>query len=190
VNEFFRIYRDPEARQKKLRLYRIESQSELDLEWLVGTRFIQAPTPPILTALAAGSGPDLPDAFLFDQIPLFSARFVECLRGAGVDNLDCYEATLVDDDGQAMPVPYFAVNIVGLVGCVDHQKSTKHPMSAYPMTEFEHLVIDPGAARGCRLFRLADNPSFIIASRDVKVAMDRENLINVRALSLDDRTAY
>lgn len=190
MNEFFRIYRDPEARQKKLRLYRIESQSELDLEWLVGARFMQPPTPPIRSVLAAGSGPDLPDAFLFDQIPLFSERFVACLRGAGVDNLDCYEATLGDDEGRVLPAPYFAVNIVGLVGCVDQQKSKKHPMSAYPMTEFDHLAIDPVAARGCRLFRLADNPSFIIASRDVKEAMDREGLVNVRALSLDDRSAY
>jgi hypothetical protein len=190
MNEFFRIHRDPDARQKKLQLHRIESQSDLDLWWLTGERFLEPPTSPIQTVLAAAPAKDFPDVFLSDQIPLFSARFVECLRGAGVDNLDCYDAAVVDAKGKPVPVPYVAVNIVGRVACVDHRTSRKRPLSAYPMTDFEYLAIDPVAAGGCRLFRLADNASYIIASREVQEAMDKADLVDVKALSLYDRYAY
>lgn len=186
----YRLYRDPEARQKGLVLYRIEGQPSLDLPWRAGQRFAKAPPTPIRCTVTGPAGAVLPDAFLFDRIPLFSDRLVQCLRAAGVTNLDCYEAQLADASGKVLTAPYHAVNIVGLVAAADQGQSEKHPLSDYPMTEFTRLVIDAQATRGSKLFRLADNPSFVIIDEDVKRALDAADLVNVRALSLDNRSAY
>lgn len=190
MSSYYRIYRDPQARRKGLTLHRVASLPSLGVYWLVGQAITKEVPTPIRCTLKAIDGAVLPDAFLDEKIPLFSEKFVNCLKLAGVTNIDCYPAQLVDASGMALPTRFYAVNIVGLVAAVDQAKSEKHPLSDYPMTEFARLVIDPEAARGCRLFRLADNPSFVIADDTVKRAMDEANLINVRALSLDDRSAY
>lgn len=190
MSEYFRICRDPDARRRQLRFHRIGSLPDLDLEWLVGARFGQAPPTPIRVELAPGPEALLPDAFLFDQIPLFSGRFLSCLQSAGVDNVDRYRAQIVSAEGEPVDTEFHAVNIVGLIAAVDAARSRAHPLSAYPMLEFEHLVVDEAAVGANRLFRLADNPSFILVNRAVRDAMEGAGLVNVRALSLDDRLAY
>lgn len=190
MSAFYRLYRDPDARRKGLRLFRLDAQPDLDLQWWVGQRFSHAPTTPIRCTLAPGAAEHMPDAFLFDQIPLFSSRLVECLRGVGVDNLDCYEAVLETTDGRPHPAKFFAVNIVGVVACVDEVRSIKDALSAYPMTEFRELVVDPAAVGGAHLFRLADNPGFILVDEAVKRGLETLQPINVRALQLTERAAY
>jgi hypothetical protein len=186
---FYRLYRDPEARSKGLRLHRIESQPSFDLAWRVGQAFVKPPTAPIACTLEDINASDLPDAFLFDQIPMFSGRLVDCLLAAGVANLEAYPATLTIENGPRLEVPYFAVNIVGLVSA-DMAASRYDPSSSYPMIEFSELHIAPQAAHGARLFRVAENPSFIIVSEDARRAMESQPLVNVRALPLDQPAAY
>lgn len=186
----FRLYRDPEARKKGQTLYRVVEQPSLDLSWRVGQRFARPPRTPIRCIVAGGDGAVLPDAFLSDRIPLFSDRLVHSLRAAGVENLDCYEAQLIDASGVLLAARYHAVNIIGLVAAVDRSRSETSPRSGYPMTEFTHLVVDEQAARGCKVFRLADNPSIVLVDDAVRRALDVVDLIGVRALALNDRAAY
>lgn len=187
---YFRLYRDRDASRKGLRLHRIEAQPELDLPWRSGQAFAQAPSQPIVCTLHDRPGATLPDAFLADRIPLFSQRLVQGLLDAGVSNLATYAAELRTAGGQLVATDFHAVNIVGLVACADLEASLRHPLSDYPMIEFTRLVIDAEAARGCKLFRLAENPSFILLDESVKRALDALPLINVMVLSLDDPAAY
>jgi hypothetical protein len=189
MTNFYRLCRDPAAYDKGLKLHYIKSQPMIDLPWLAGQRFTKPPTQLIVCTLEDRGATDLPDAFLFDSIPLFSGRFVECLRAAGANNLDTYPAALKIADGPVMDVPYFGVNIVGLVGA-DMSASKYDPESWFPMIDFDALHIDPVAARGARLFRLAENPSFIIVSEEIKCAMEALPLIDVCALSLDNPAVY
>jgi len=187
---YFRLYRDRDASRKGLRLHRIESQPEIDLPWRAGQAFAEAPSQPIVCRLQDRPGATLPDAFLADRIPLFSPRLVKGLLDAGVSTLATYAAELRTSGGELLATDFHAVNIVDRVTCADLEASIRHPLSDYPMIEFSRLVIDADAARGCRLFRLAENPSFILLDETVKRALDALPLVNVKALSLDDPAAY
>lgn len=187
---FYRLYRDPDARRKGLHLAVIGEQPEIDLAWRLGCSFENPPSVPIRCLLGDRSGPDLPDAFLSDRIPLFSDRLIQCLQIAGITNFDCYKAEVFDNKGEAVSRVFFGVNIIGLISCVDMVNSEIHPLSEYPMLEFRKLSIDEEATRGAKLFRLTENPSFIITTDEVKNIIDKANLINVCALSLDNRAAY
>ncbi|WP_237081817.1 hypothetical protein [Myxococcus xanthus] len=56
------------------------------------------------------------DAGLIIDVPLFSQRLIEVLKGAGVRNLDLYDAEVIDREREKTYSHYKAVNIVGLVG--------------------------------------------------------------------------
>jgi hypothetical protein len=70
------------------------------------------------------------------------------------------------------------------------QKSRIEPTSRAPMLDLRELVVNEAAARGARMFRLAENPSFILVTESVKNMIERANLSNVQALALTDRRAY
>jgi hypothetical protein len=187
---YYRLRSDPFARRKGLHLARIDRQPDSDLPWWVGTRFATPPTAPIRCTLDERGGPDMPDAFLAEGIPLVSERLVEVLRQAGVDNLDTYPAQLLDATTGAVVSNCHAVNVVGLVRAVDMTRSTYDPESEFPMIEFDRIVIDPAAAGELRMFRLAENPSYILVGQPVKHALDAAALVGVVAVSLEERIAY
>ena len=187
---YYRLYRDPAARQKGVQLARMGAQPELDLAWRAGHPFKKPPAQPVRCMLDARGGPDLPDAFLAERIFLFSDRLIECLQRGGVDNLDIYQVDLLDSQARRVAVGYKAVNVIGLVAGMDQAASTYDPQSQVPMLEFAHLTIDEKKAGGLRLFRLGENPSFIIVSEAVKEALDPVDLVNVSAISLTDPAAY
>lgn len=189
MTTFYRICRDPEVYDKGLKLHYIKSQTMIDLPWLAGQAFAKPPTQLIECTLDDRDATDLPDAFLYDSIPMFSGRLVDCLRAAGVTNLDTYPGVLKYANGTVIDVPYFGFNIVGLVGA-DMAASKYDPDSWFPMIDFDELHIDPAATRGAPLFRLAENPAFIIVNDEIKRAMEALPLINVRALPLDHPAVY
>lgn len=189
MTSFYRLCRDPDAYNKGLKLHFIKSQTMIDLPWLAGQAFAKPPTQMIECILDDRGAIDLPDAFLYDSIPTFSCRLVDCLRAAGATNLDTYPTTLKSGNGSVINVPYLAVNIIGLVGA-DMSRSKYAPESWFPMIDFDELHIDPVAARGARLFRLAENPAFILVSNEIKRAMEAVPLIDVCALALDNPAVY
>jgi hypothetical protein len=190
MTSFYRLCRDPQVYDKGLKLHYIKSQTRIDLPWLAGQAFAKPPTQMIECTLHGDRGAtDLPDAFLFDTIPTFSGRLVHCLQAAGVTNLETYPATLKIADGPVIAEPYFGVNVVGLVGA-DMSASKYDPESWFPMIDFDELHIDPAAAHGARLFRLAENPAFIIVTEEIKRAMEALPLIDVCALPLDNPAVY
>ncbi len=190
MTTFYRLCRDPDAFRKGLNLHYIDTQTFIDLPWLAGQLFVKPPTELIESTLYEDDeAAQLPDAFLLDSIPLLSGRVVGCLRAAGVANLDTYPAILKSADGKVIDTPYFGFNVVGLVGA-DMSRSKYVPGSWFPMIDFTELHIDPVAAQGALMFRLAENPGFIIVREKVKRALEALPLVDLCALSLDNRAAY
>ena len=187
---FYRLREDVGARRRGLRLAVIGKQPEIDLPWRMGIRFGKPVPAPVSCTLDPRGGPDLPDAFLSKRIPLFSARFIEALRNAGVDNLDCYPAELRAPDGSEIPTKYFATNVIGKIECVNLEASSFDPQSEYPMLEFQRIVVDDVKADGARMFRLAENPSFILVAEEVARSLDSSALIGVQLVPLDQAAAY
>ncbi|AHG92990.1 hypothetical protein J421_5455 (plasmid) [Gemmatirosa kalamazoonensis] len=190
ASRFYRLRSDPLARRKGLHLARIDRQADSDLPWWVGARFAAPPATPIRCTLDESGGPDLPDAFLAEAIPIMSARLVDALRAAGADNLDAYDAQLVDPRTGAPVGDYRAVNVVGLARAADMTSSVYDAASEFPMIEFDRVVVDPAAVGELRMFRLAENPSYILVAQGVKDALDAVGLVGVIAAPLDERIAY
>ncbi|HYD52538.1 MAG TPA: hypothetical protein VEA99_07920 [Gemmatimonadaceae bacterium] len=138
--------------------------------WSSGQRFAAPPRAPIVVTCTPEGEAEGPPREMHDaNLLLMSDRLVAALRGAGVDNIDTYPATLVHaQTGERWP--YQAVNIIGLVRAADLGKSvwTNHDGEALFDTSFESLAVDERAARGQLLFRLAENTGTILAHERVR----------------------
>lgn len=71
---------------------------------------------------------------------IVSERLKVALQNAGVDNLDYYPASIFDSKGVTAQLRYYAVNIIGLVACIDIERS-----------QFKGRTID-GELKGIRRF--------------------------------------
>jgi hypothetical protein len=187
---FYRLQRDANARRQGLNFVRIATYPDPGIPWFAGVRSDVAISEPLRCVLdAERGGPDIPDVFL-SQIPLFSSRLLKCLKEAAVDNLDLYDAELVDPRTRQVNTDFKAVNIVGKVRCVDLEKSEFDPRSEFPMLEFRRIVVDEEKVGDLRMFRLAENPLFILISDEVKAALGEAPLVGVQAAPLDSPAAY
>lgn len=186
---YYRLLRDNEANLKGLRIPRIDDGPDLDVSWSLGTKIKARIPTPIRCTLDPASGTDMPDAF-FWKIPLFSDRLVEVLTTAGVDNLDTYDAEVVNPKSRQVRADYKATNVVGKVECVDMKKSAFDERSQFPLIEFSKVVINPKKVGRAKMFRLAENPRFLIVSEQVKKALDGQEWVGLSVISLDDDAAY
>lgn len=101
----------------------------------------------------------LPITFLPE--PVFSVKFIQALRNAGVNNLDTYEVKITNPDTGEEIHGYQAVNIIGTISCavMDASQSDRIIEDQHI---FRKLVIDPSRARGFYLFRLAESTQDIL----------------------------
>lgn len=120
--------------------------------------------------LSPEQSPALPAAFINVKVPLFRDDLIEALREAGVDNIDCYDARLIDPDNGRAHTNYKAVNILGMVAAADMKKSVATVHDGIPLVDvsFDKLVIDHQKTYGFLLFRLAENNSAIVIHERVK----------------------
>src|SRR4051812_14105237 len=140
MSDYYRFHWDADAPARGVRLASIAEQPDTDYSWITGSRIRQTVPEPLRSTLSADAGPDLPDVFLGDWIPLFSKRVLDALEGAGVDNIDTYAAEVVDPRTGRVSRDYRATNIIGLIECADMKKSKYDRSSSFPMIEFEHIV--------------------------------------------------
>jgi hypothetical protein len=159
-----------------------------EVAWTMGIRCPYRIQEPIQCYLEPDSGPVMPD--LIPASPVFSRRFIDALKSAGVRNLDIYDAEVIDRERGKSYQNYKAVNIIGRLSCADLEKSEYLPGYKQPLMKFRNLVIDESRAMGQPLFRLAENTLFILVSEPVKEAIEAANLIGVRVVSLEDPSAY
>ncbi|MFP2962769.1 imm11 family protein [Myxococcus sp. 1LA] len=156
--------------------------------WTMGVRYPKPVPQPIRIPLDKRSGPVMPD--LLAGLPIFSARLVEVLQTAGVNNLDLYETEVVDEVRNKTYTHFKAVNIIGRVSCADLTKSVSVSGHSPPLMEFEKLVIDESKTMGLPMFRLAEAVQMILVSETVKQAISDAKVMGVRVVSLDDPSAY
>lgn len=108
-----------------------------------------------------------PGHFFPGSIPVVSARFVEMLRAAGIDNFQVFPAIL-EGIGGAEWHDYFAFNAIGVVDSLDLAKSDG--LEIMPegedgepsLCDFSHPVVDPKKVRGLLMFREARMPPLLI----------------------------
>jgi hypothetical protein len=127
-----------------------------------------------------------------------SGPFVEALKSAGVDNVDYYPAQIIDEASGETTSGYQAANIVGLVACVDREKSVYTMMPGFPtdtigrngVFEFKLLHLDHAKVRGAKMFRLFEKTSVIVVHEAVKEAIEKAGLRGLRLVPADGLEAF
>lgn len=115
-------------------------------------------------------------------VPLIRHDLLEVLRGAGVDNMQVFDAVLHDTAAGQDHTNYSALNILGLVSAADLSKSTL--MRGESLTgvdhDFQKLVIAKDAVPSDLLmFRLAESVNAIVVHEKVKAAIEARAIVGM-----------
>jgi hypothetical protein len=110
--------------------------------------------------------------------PLMHDSIVEVLRDVGVDNIDVYDALLVDTADGTEWTEYKAVNIIGVVAAVDVARSRFDPAHADRLmtSRIEGLTLDEKKAGDLLIFRLAEKLSAIVVHEKIKQAIEATDI--------------
>ena len=161
--------------------------STVFLDWLSGNRFpIEIPEP-LQFQLDPDGGNFLTD-FFPPAIPLMSVNMLDALTLAGVDNIDSYEAILLDRSGSPIQEEYRAINIIGSVACADLENSDcevdhfDDPVGV----DFNSLVIDETRTNNLLFFRLHEAPNGIVIHDSVRSQLEPLNLSGIQFLKPED----
>jgi uncharacterized protein DUF1629 len=186
---YYRFHRDNEAPLKGLRLAQPISGPQLGVTWGLGTKIKKAVPTPVRCTIDAAKGATIPDIF-FWKIPLYSDRLLAALTNAGVDNLETYDAEIANHESSEVRTDFKATNVVGKIECVNLKKSEFDKSSEFPMIEFSKIVLNEKKIGKAKMFRLAENPLFIVVSQEVRDALAGDEWIGLSITSLDDDDAY
>lgn len=137
--------------------------------WTLGARFASPPAQPIVVRWDPETR-GLRKALYDATIPLMRRELVEAMRGAGVDNLECFDARIEAPDTGEHDDSYVAVNVVGAIAAADlaQSKFSDHSGRRRIDMDFDALTLKPHAPRGALLFRLAECTSGLVIHARVK----------------------
>jgi len=148
-------------------LNRIGKRPSLDEPWMTGFPRLGSYPSPLRFEIDPTSNGDLMADYYGECYPLMSDRLIAAFSEAGCDNLQLFDAEIYDPIHDKLHTHYKAVNILGLVSCVDREKSKILVDDGMLAMSFDGFTIDPVRAAGKRLFRLEENVSVILVSEEV-----------------------
>jgi len=100
-------------------------------------------------------------------IQVYSNRFLDALIKSGINNLQVFDATLTNPDtGDTWKDSYKAVNVVGVIDCVDLEKSKYDDIGAGALA-FREIYIDETRTNGALCFRVPQAISKIFLHKSV-----------------------
>lgn len=112
------------------------------------------------------------------EYPIIRDDLIEALEAAGVDNLQLFDALLTNPEDGVRHTNYKAFNIVGVIAAADPDGSEQMGTSDSEMidVDFDSLMIDEAKVAGAKFFRLAESVNAIIASDDVRQAVEARGI--------------
>lgn len=146
--------------------------------WRLGTPITDPVPQPLVYTLAPDYGGTPKPMYYEKAIPVLRDDVRDALARAGVDNIQYFDAVLVNPATGQEWRDYKAYNIVGLVACADMAASRLMGTGGARLgdVDFEALVIDESRTGGARLFRLAENVSAIVVDEAVKAAINASGI--------------
>lgn len=137
-------------------------------------------------SLASDESDQLELSDYYPGAELMSARLVETLRAAGVDNLQTFPAIVSDTRRDRRIDNYLVVNVIGLVSVANMSTSISRPLADVQF--FESLTIDPAKALDLLMFRLAESRGDVIVSERVAKRIQEGRFIDVTLEPLAEAT--
>jgi hypothetical protein len=162
----------------------IDLVSHDDFDFNTGNRFNpQFPTPVVFQLDDDIGGREWPTLLL--PQPVFHIKFLSALRLAGVSNIDEYSVEFIDRDDNHFPTArdYRAVNIIGLVDCIDLKRSEFEDFDE--MYIFESITLNKEKAGNADFFRLARAESYIVVSSRIAARIGTRSFPDVRFDPMD-----
>ena len=158
------------------------------LEWMQG-RHMPSPSPDrkLILDLSLESGDyrgDIIDGFL----TLYSDDLKGALEQQGVDNIEYFPVGLRDQNTNTLEGGYSIANIIGLLDCVDMEKSKVKWRRSGRGFHFLSMVLDERKTHGAKLFRLGADPTKVIINEDLKQYLVDETdlLVGVKIMRTED----
>ena len=116
--------------------------------------------------------------FMQRSIPVGSRLFLDCLRRAGVDNLQTYPVHLHNTSTDEELVDYEAFNVIGVVDAVDLAASTFDEVMpggdpVPPLLDFERIVFAHARTAGLGMFRIPQNRTLLFVHESVMDVLDQ-----------------
>lgn len=146
-----------------------------DAPWVLGRPIVAQVPQPLVYRLDPARGGNLCAMYDDCSHPLMRDDLIAALQAVGVDNIQYFDAMIVDPATGHEHRNYKAFNVIGLVAAADLKKSVLAGTSdsTYIDVEFDRLAIDEAKAAPFRLFRLAENATTIIVDEAVKREVER-----------------
>ncbi|NVJ18616.1 imm11 family protein [Myxococcus sp. AM010] len=156
----------------------ITSGPTLPDESIMAGKWVEADTLPRLVYEVDTPDDEPCQHFMSGGAVLASERFIQVLRGAGVNNFQCFPALLVNPETQKQRSGYFLFNVLGLIKAADMQKSSFETLMEadaegvdVSLVSFNNIVLDGTKSRGLHMFRLAESPAVLVIDESVKTAL-------------------
>lgn len=135
----------------------ISSPIPMEISFMAGRIINEKLESPLNFLLENISGDVLPDYMsLGGGKLLFSKRLINTLTSSGVDNLQLFPAVIHVKNLNILFKDYYAVNILGLVKCVDMIKSDYTEIMP-DLYEFSRISINMKTTRAEKIFRIAES---------------------------------
>lgn len=163
-------------------LLSFDDPNDENLIWISGKRFTTAPQEPVVLSVERGEGGVLPTLNMA-PVCLMVDRLAEVLTHVGVDNIDLYRAQIHDLNTGIIHSDYKAFNLIGAVSAAD-MRASKFIAHGGPMisVDFDHLALNPAAAHGALMFRLAESMNGIVVHETIKQAVESAGIDGVQFL--------
>jgi hypothetical protein len=155
--------------------------------WFAGQKFSKPPEVPVKVRIIE----DNEDGKLLayhNPVCLMSNALADVVSKAGVDNIDFYDAVIVDATGKVRQQGYKVFNLIGKIRAADLQKTEfmTNNESRLVDASIEKLALDEKKARGALMFRLAEAVGTVVVHASVARAIDAANFEGVELQEIDD----
>ncbi len=157
------------------------------LEWMQGETITSPMTQnPLLLDLSLESG-SFRGAIIGGFLTLYHRRLCTALTEFGVDNIRYFPVVLRDQKTGKTENDYFLVNIIGLLDCVDMNKSKVNWWASGMGFDFVSMVIDENKTQGLSIFRLKDDPTKVLISEELKrYLQEKKVLVGTKLIKPED----
>lgn len=161
-------------------------------DWVAG-KVMQSPGENLVLDLSLESG-DYRGHIIDGFLTVYHDELKEALESKGVDNVQYFPVRLRDQNTDETEGGYWLVNIVGLLDCIDLNKSKiKRHESDIDEDDFEicSLAIDKKKTNGAKIFRLYNDPTLVIINQELKDYFDETDmLVGVELLKTEDYSEW
>ena len=145
---------------------------------------------PVIIEVTANDQVVFPDAFTY-LLPLFSGRLRKILDQLGVDNIQYYEVEIIDHNTkQKLAKKYWLADIIGVIDCIDKEKSEGKYNSILEKYRWKSFVIDLQKTCGAKIFRPYGAKRLILIDETIQKALESEKLEAVRLRNTRDYDGF